>query len=96
MTLNEVRSTRRGQILEIAAKHGVTRIRVFGSVARGESKPDSDLDLLIDFGTVRTPFFPGGFIADLQDALGCRIDVATERSLNPLIRQQVLAEAVAL
>jgi hypothetical protein len=96
MTLEELRTVKRGTILEIAARHGVTRIRVFGSVARGESKAGSDLDLLIDYGAVRTPFFPGGFVADLEEALGCRIDVATERSLHPLIQRQVLEEAVGL
>jgi predicted nucleotidyltransferase len=58
MTLDELRATKRDAILAIAAKHGVSGIRVFGSFARGEARNDSDLDLLIEAGPVRPPFFP--------------------------------------
>ena len=84
---------RRDEILRIAAKHGATNVRVFGSVANGTAGPDSDLDLLIDVGAKTTPWFPGGLVADLEDALGCRVDVATERGLHPMIRDRVLSEA---
>ena len=60
MTLDELRATKRDAILAIAARHGVSGIRVFGSFARGEARNDSDLDLLIEAGPARTPFFPGG------------------------------------
>jgi hypothetical protein len=58
MTLDELRATKRDAILAIAAKHGVSGIRVFGSFARGETRNDSDLDLLIEAGPARTPLFP--------------------------------------
>jgi predicted nucleotidyltransferase len=90
MTLDELRATKRDAILAIAAKHGVSGIRVFGSFARGETRNDSDLDLLIEAGPARTPFFPGGFLADLEDY------VAEECALHKLIRDQVLKEAVPL
>lgn len=96
MTLDELRGRRREAILAAAARHGVTRVRVFGSFARGEAREDSDVDLLIERGPYRTPFFPGGLIADLEDLLGRRVDVVTESSLPERIRGRVLEEAVPL
>ena len=96
MTLDDLRTHKRAAILAIAAMHGVTAIRVFGSFARGEARPDSDLDLLIERGPTRTPFIPGGFIADLESELGRRIDVTTSAALHPVLRDQVLRESVSL
>lgn len=96
MTLEELRVSSREKILTVAARHGVTSVRVFGSFARGEAREDSDLDLLIERGPERTPFFPGGLIADLQELLRRRVDVATENALPVRIREQVLREAVQL
>ena len=96
MTLDELRATKRDAILAIAARHGVSRIRVFGSFARGEARNDSDLDLLIETGPAQSPFFPGGFLADLEDELGRPVDVTEECALRKLIRNQVLKEAVPL
>ncbi len=96
MTLDQLCARKRSVILAIADKHGVTSIRVFGSFARGEAREDSDLDLLIEAGPKRTPFFPGGFLADLEDALGRRVDVVEESGLHWIIRERVLKEAVAL
>jgi uncharacterized protein len=96
MTLDELRAAKRDTILAIAAKHGVTRIRVFGSFARGEAREDSDLDLLIEAGPRRTPFFPGGLLADLEDELGRRVDLVEECGLHRVIRDRVLREAVLL
>ena len=86
----------RDEILRIAARHGATNVRVFGSVARGTAGPDSDLDLLIDVGPNTTPWFPGGLIMDLEDLLGCHVDVVTEGGLHPVIRDRVLADARSL
>jgi len=96
MTLEELRTKKRNAIMSIAERHGVTGIRVFGSFARGEARPDSDLDLLIEVGPARTPFFPGGLIADLEAELGRRIEVTTRSALHPRLREEVLREAVAL
>jgi uncharacterized protein len=96
MTLDELRRDKRAAILAIAAKHGVRRVRVFGSFARGEAREDSDLDLLIEAGPRTPPWFPGGLLVDLEDELGRRVDVAEESSLHPLIRDRVLHEAVPL
>jgi len=94
MTLDELRAQKRDAVLAIAARHGVTTIRVFGSFARGEARPDSDLDLLIEAGPIRTPFFPGGLLVDLEEELGRRVDLTTPAALHPLIRDQILREAV--
>ncbi|MEM1309570.1 MAG: nucleotidyltransferase family protein [Cyanobacteria bacterium P01_H01_bin.153] len=90
----EVLRAHREQILEIAAEHGAFNVRVFGSVIRGEDTPESDIDFLIDYDPTKvTPWFPGGLLMDLQDLLGCQVDVLTERGISPLIRERVLAEA---
>ena len=83
----------RDDILALAARHGVSDVRVFGSRARGEASSDSDLDLLVQPGSPRPFFFPGGLVADLETALGCRVDVVTPSGLAPEVRDAVLAEA---
>lgn len=69
---------------------------MFGSVARGEVFPDSDVDFLVDMEPGRSLFDLGGPLMDLQDLLGCRVDVVTEKGLRPRIRDRVLGEAVLL
>ncbi|TSA12519.1 MAG: DNA polymerase subunit beta [Deltaproteobacteria bacterium] len=87
---------KREEILRLAVRHGVHNLRLFGSVARGEAGPGSDVDFLIEAGPERTPWFPGGLIADLEELLGCRVDVVTEKALHWYIRERVLKEAVPL
>ncbi len=97
MTLLETLQDKREQVLEVAAKHGAFNVRVFGSVVRGEDTRESDIDFLVDYDPEKvTPWFPGGLLMDLQDLLGKRVDVLTERGISPLIRGQVLAEAKPL
>ena len=86
----------REQILQVARRHGVTRVRVFGSMARGDAGPQSDVDLLIDVGANPSPWFPGGLVAELEELLGRRVQVVTERGLDELLRKRVLEEAVLL
>jgi len=95
MTLDELHD-RRAEIQRIAAKHGVSSIRVFGSVARGESRPDSDVDFLIEAGSATSSWFPAGLILDLEEVLGRRVDVVEQQALNPLLRNSVMQDAVAL
>ncbi|KKJ00106.1 nucleotidyltransferase family protein [Prochlorothrix hollandica] len=88
---------RRAEILAIAAHHGADQVRVFGSVARGEEGPESDVDFLVSYDPERvTPWFPGGLLMDWEELLGCRVDVLTEEGISPLIRERVLAEAKLL
>ncbi len=96
MTLDELGKDKRAAILAIAARHGVERVRVFGSFARGEASEDSDLDLLIEAGPRTPPWFPGGLLFDLKEELGRRVDIAEESTLHPLIRDRVLHEAIPL
>jgi predicted nucleotidyltransferase len=96
MGIDEILAGKRDDILRIAAKHGVGDIRVFGSVARGEAGPQSDVDFLIEIIGDTPPWFPGGLIADLEDLLGRRVDVVAPSWLNEIIKAGVLAEAVPL
>ncbi len=88
--------SKRDQILKIAAKRGAKRIRLFGSAARGDSGPTSDVDFLVDFEPGRSLLDQGGLLMDLQELLGCKVDVVSERGLRPRYRERVLREAVPL
>lgn len=92
VTIRELQA-RRGDILGLAAKHGADTVRVFGSVARNESDAQSDVDLLVTLQPGRSLLDLGGLLMDLENLLGCRVDVVTEKGLRPRIRQRVLAEA---
>ena len=94
MTVDEL--GKRAAILAVAARHGVQRVRVFGSFARGDARPDSDLDLLIEAGPHTPPRFPGGLLVDLEEELGRKVDLAEESTLHPLIRDRILHEAIPL
>ena len=96
MRLIELRQQYRDAILSAASRNGVRNVRVFGSVARGDEKPDSDIDLLIDLEPGRTLFDHGGFLMDVRDLLNREVDVVTENGLRKRIREQVLDEAVPL
>ena len=87
---------KREQILRLARRHGVTRVRVFGSMARGDAGPQSDVDLLIDVGTDPSAWFPGGLVAEFEGLLGRRVQVVTERGLDELLRDSVIEEAIPL
>ena len=86
----------RDEILRVAAFHGAGNVLLFGSVARGDDSPESDVDLLVDVIGDTTPWFPGSLVADLEKLLGQRVQVVIRRSLSPLIRDAVLREAVPL
>ncbi|HUR82770.1 MAG TPA: nucleotidyltransferase family protein, partial [Thermoanaerobaculia bacterium] len=94
--IDEILGDKREEIKRIAAKHGVTSIRVFGSVARGDAGPDSDVDFLIESGPGRSPWFPAGFIVDMEDLLGRHVDVASPKALHWYIKERILNEAVPL
>lgn len=93
MTPAELIREKREQILQITARHGAVNVRIFGSAARGEAGPGSDIDFLVEAGPGRSAFFPAGLQADLEDLLGCKVDVLTESGLHWYIRAQVLREA---
>lgn len=86
----------REDVRRIAAAHGAGNVRVFGSVSRGEQNIASDLDLLVDMAEGRSLFDLIALSNDLEESLGVEVDVVTEASLSPYIRDRVLDEAVAL
>lgn len=84
----------RKEILDLADRRGVSKIRVFGSVARGDATPTSDIDLLLDFDTTHRGLDLFAFAREMEELLGHRVDVGTE--VHPIIRRKVEAEAVPL
>jgi uncharacterized protein len=96
MTVLEGLRQRRKEILEAAARRGARNIRVFGSVARGEADPESDIDFLVEFEPGRSLFDQGGLLMDLQRLLGRDLDVVTEAGLKTRIRPRVIKEALPL
>ena len=92
-TIDQVLHEQRDEIQRIATHHGVVRMRIFGSVARGEATPDSDIDLLVETGPVTSAWFPAGLILDLEALLGRRVEIVTEHALRPDLRESVLRDA---
>jgi len=86
----------RQQLLLLARRRGVTSVRVFGSLARGEERADSDVDLLVTLAPGTSALALGGLLLDAQELLGRRVDVVTEASLHPALRDRVLADAIPL
>jgi predicted nucleotidyltransferase len=84
---------RREQILETARKNGAYDVRIFGSVARGDSGPDSDIDFLVKLEAGRSLLDLAHLLRELQMLLKCNVDVVTEAGLRPRIRSQVISEA---
>jgi uncharacterized protein len=95
MGIEELRN-RRDEILQVATRHGVRHVRIFGSVARGDADERSDVDFLVEMEKGRSLLDLGGLLMDLQDLLGRPVDVVTEKGLRERIRSRVLREAVPL
>jgi predicted nucleotidyltransferase len=96
MATNDLLKSKRQEILRIAALHGASNIRIFGSESRGEAGPESDLDLIVDMEKKRSLLDHVALMQDLEDLLGCKVDVVTERALHWYIKDRILAEAVPL
>ena len=96
MAIDALVRQQREAILSVETAHGATHVRVFGSRARGQSRPDSDLDLLVTLEPGRSLLDIIAVKQDLEDHLRCRVDVVTEFALSPGMRQDVLREAVPL
>ncbi len=86
----------RDEIKGIVARHGSRCVAVFGSVARGDEYPGSDIDLLVELEPGTRPFVILELGADLEAALGVKVDVVTPDSLGARLRAEVLAEAILL
>ena len=96
MELAELLKAKRPTILQIAAQHGASNVRVFGSVARGEDNTESDVDFLVTLADDRSLLDLVGLWQDLEDLLEQKVDVVTDGGLNERMRERVLREAVAL
>jgi hypothetical protein len=95
MGIEEIIGSKREEILRLAEVHGAENVRIFGEIARGEAGMDSDVHFLIDMAEHTTPWFPGGFVADLEDLLGRHVHVAFADSV-PSYAHQIIEEAVPL
>ena len=96
METDAILQDRRMDILRIATSHGARTVRIFGSMARGEAGPDSDVDILVNLNPGRSLLDIVAIKQDLEDLLGRKVDVVTEAAISPYIREQVLKEAIDL
>lgn len=94
--LRELVEAHREEIKAIVARHHGRSVALFGSVARGDERPDSDIDFLVELAPDARPFEVLAIGAALEEALGVKVDVGTSTSLRPRVRDEVLAEAVPL
>ena len=92
----QILKSKRGEILRIAAQHGARNVRVFGSVARGEADPQSNVDLLVEMEPGRSLFDLARLLNALQDLLDCHVDLVDQGGLDRYIRDRILSEAVLL
>jgi predicted nucleotidyltransferase len=86
----------RAQIRALAAKHGVTDVRVFGSMPREDATAASDVDLLVRPLPGTSLLDLGGLLMVVEQLLGRRVEVVSERALHPAVRDRVLREAQPL
>lgn len=95
LTLEEIRS-RREEILAIAARHGAYNVRVFGSTVRGTASDESDVDFLVSLQPDRSLLDLIGLKLDLEEELGCSVDVLTDRGVHHYLRDEIVSSAVAV
>ncbi len=96
MNAHHLLKEKRAEILQIAERHGAKNVRVFGSVARGEADEQSDVDFIVDMEAGRSLLDLGGLWYDLNELLGVKVDLVTEKGLKKRIRERVMREAVPL
>ena len=86
----------RAELLALARRRGVTDVQVFGSMSRDDGSSSSDVDLLVTLAPGTSALALGGLLLDAQELLGRRVDIVTEASLHPALRERVMAAAVPL
>jgi predicted nucleotidyltransferase len=96
MGIQELLKAKRNEILDLTAKHGATKVRLIGSVARKEETQESDIDFLVEMESGRSLFDHAALILDLEALLGRKVDIASDRGLRPRVRERVLKEAIPL
>jgi len=93
MGIQEIVQGKKEQVLELAARHGASNVRIFGSVANGTAEEESDIDFLVDLEKGRSLFDLGGLLMDLQQLFERKVDVVTENGLHWYIKERILSEA---
>ena len=96
MTAEQLIKEKRAEILKIAQRNGASNVRVFGSVARGDAGPNSDIDFLVEMERGRSLFDMGRLLIELEELLQCDVDVVSDRGIKPRIRERVLSEAIPI
>jgi len=96
MSLLNIVKKNRAEILRIASLHGASDVRIFGSVVRGEDTKNSDIDFLVKLEKNRSLLDHADMIIEMEDLLGCKVDVITEPGLKERVKARVLTEAVPL
>src|SRR5687768_10048135 len=94
--IDDIIGDKREAILKLAQQYGASNVRVFGSVARGEARPDSDVDFLVNFPSDRSIFDLVGLWLDLKDLMGREVDLSTDEGLKDYVRPSALQDAVPL
>lgn len=96
MTTIDVLKIKRNDILRLASQHGAHHVRVFGSVARGEAGPASDIDILVQMDSGRSLLDLIRLTQELESILQHKVDVLTDEGLSPYLKERIQAEAVPL
>lgn len=87
---------KKDQILKIANKYGATNLKIFGSQVRGDARPDSDVDIVVDITKHMSYYMYFDFESELEELLGRKVDLCTYRSLHPIAYRQMEKEAIPL
>jgi predicted nucleotidyltransferase len=95
-TVGDTISEKREAIVRIAARHGASQVRLIGSVARGEARPDSDVDLLVTWSEGTSLLDQAALMLELESLLGRKVDIASDGWVKPSIRESVYRDAIAL
>jgi predicted nucleotidyltransferase len=96
MSIRQLLRSKRNKILQIAARHGARKVRVFGSVAQGKARRGSDIDFLVEMDEGRSLLDHAALILELEHLLKRPVDVASERGLRPPVRNEILKDAIAI
>ncbi|MEO5356130.1 MAG: nucleotidyltransferase family protein [Nitrospirae bacterium YQR-1] len=84
------------KIITILKPYGVMRVGIFGSFARGQERPDSDIDVLVEFSSRKTFFDIVGIEQELSETLGIKVDLLTDKAVNPYIADRIKKELVVI
>ncbi len=96
VTTTDLLRSKRDHILQVATQHGARNVRVFGSVARGDARPESDIDFLVEMETGRSLLDLIELSQELEALLQRKVDILTDGGLSPYLEQRIHAEAVPL